>query len=760
MMHQHHPVYVAISILVAIIGSGTALALHRRVGAHAGAAQRAWLAAAAVAMGFSIWSMHFIAMLGYHAGVPVSYDLALTTSSLLLAIASTAVAFLLVESRAVPLRRHVLGALFMGTGICSMHYVGMAAVQAPARVAYDPGLVGLSLLIAVAASFTALQIAAHARSRWLRMLSAVGLGFAIFGMHYTGMAAAHFLPLGPPHEVGPIDNRVLGVMVVTSTLLILLLALGASMFDTRIELMAVRQARAAADRENYLRTVLGQLPTAVIVVDAPTGIIEYANPEAERLAGKKLVGQLFPSPEALRAVQGDGRDQADREHPASRARRGERVDRERLVCRRPDGSDFHVEMSAAPVLDAQGDFHQALIAFADITDRVIAEEAVRQGAKMQALGQLTGGIAHDFNNLLTPIVGGLDIINRSSNEPRTRRLADNALRSAERGSRLTAQLLAFSRMQRLELHPTLVAPLVAGMKGLLTSTLGPAIRIAYDLEEKGPVPVLADPTQLELMVLNLAINARDAMPAGGDLTIATRRRRIREDPDLSPGDYLELSVSDTGAGMPPDVMDRAFDPFFTTKESGKGTGLGLSMVYGVARQSGGIARIQSCPGAGTSVSVLFPRVGAAAADMSRASGATVSTLSRLRGTILLVDDDGDVRAFIANVLEDLGHRTLQAEDGAAGLALLAAEAVDLMIVDFAMPGLNGADVARAALRLKPEQKLLFVTGFADAAAIEDAAPGTPVLRKPFAAHHLVSAVEESLQGSVPTGRKPAVARRA
>jgi CheY-like chemotaxis protein len=274
------------------------------------------------------------------------------------------------------------------------------------------------------------------------------------------------------------------------------------------------------------------------------------------------------------------------------------------------------------------------------------------------------------------------------------------------------------------------------------------------------MPVLADPTQLELMVLNLAINARDAMPAGGDLTIATRRRRIREDPDLPPGDYLELSVSDTGTGMPPKVMERAFDPFFTTKERGKGTGLGLSMVYGVASQSGGVARIRSSPGAGTAVSVLFPRVRAAAVDTIGMNGARTRTPSRQRGTILVVDDDGDVRAFIAEALAERGHRVIEAEDGTAALALLAVKAVDLMIVDFAMPGLNGAEVATRALRLRPGQKLLFVTGFADAAAIESAAPGAPVLRKPFAAQQLVTAVGESLQAPAQVARASAVARRA
>ena len=481
----------------------------------------------------------------------------------------------------------------------------------------------------------------------------------------------------------------------------------------------------------------------MVVVEARGRTVEYANPEAERLAGRALVGLRFPSPETLMAAPGAHAFEA-RGNPVARVLKGERIDREILACRRADGHQFHAEVSAAPVADASGHLHQVIVAFADVTDRIAAEEAIQQGAKMQALGQLTGGIAHDFNNLLTPVLGGLDMIRRSATDERILKLVDNALRSAERGTRLTSQLLAFSRMQRLELRPVLVAPLVAGMKTLLASTLGPSIRLAYDLDEAGPVPVLADPTQVELIVLNLAINARDAMPDGGDLTIGTRRRMIENDPDLAAGEYVELSVTDTGAGMPPDVVERAFDPFFTTKEKGKGTGLGLSMVYGVAAQAGGTARINSRPGAGTTITVLLPRI---VDDEAAGDAAAVGEIRPSGGggrTILIVDDDADVRTFVAEALRECGYRILEAPDGETGLAVAAAEPVDLMIVDFAMPGLNGADVAIDALRLRPGQKLLFMTGFADTAALDAAAPDAPVLRKPFAATQLIAAVEESL----------------
>jgi PAS domain S-box-containing protein len=748
MLHGHHPIYVIISVLVAILGSATALALHRRVAVQGSSrARQAWLAATAVAMGLSIWSMHFIAMLGYNAGVPVSYDALLTIGSLLLAIGSTAIAFVLVDRHRWPIGSFLLGALFMGTGICSMHYVGMAAIRAPARISYDPQLVALSLLLAVAASFAALLVAARAHSIRLRAASAIGLGFAIFGMHYTGMGAARFVRLGAAHFAGPIDNALLGVAVATATLIILLLGLVAAMFDLRIERMANREARAAAARETYFRTLLGALPTAVVVVDAENGIVQYANPEAVRLAGCALADRTFPSAETLLAERPGGSAFATGENPAARARAGERVDRESIVYRRPDGSSFHAEVSAAPLIDGGGRLDHAVIAFADVSDRVAAEEAVRQGAKMQALGQLTGGIAHDFNNLLTPMVGGLDIIAHSTGEERTRKIAENALRSAERGARLTAQLLAFSRTQRLELRPTLIAPLALGMEELLSSTLGPSVRIHYDLGDSEPVPVLADPTQLELMILNLAINARDAMPEGGDLTISTRRRQVAEGPEIRPGDYVELSVADTGKGMPPEVAERAFDPFFTTKERGRGTGLGLSMVYGVARQSGGTSRIESSPGTGTRVSVLFPISAGADSLQSAETDAAAAAAETSQRSVLVVEDDPEVRAFLVEALADVGHRVIEAEDGIAALARIHEEPVELMVLDFAMPGLNGAEVAIEARRIRQGQKVLFVTGYADAKAIESAAPDAPVLRKPFTAAQLIRAVNDSLRAN-------------
>jgi signal transduction histidine kinase/CheY-like chemotaxis protein len=379
----------------------------------------------------------------------------------------------------------------------------------------------------------------------------------------------------------------------------------------------------------------------------------------------------------------------------------------------------------------------------EIADRERAEAALVQAQKMDAVGQLTGGIAHDFNNLLAVVIGNLDMIGRKSNDQATRRMAANALQAAERGAKVTGQLLAFSRTQRLEVRPTALGGLIEGLTDLLRQTVGPAIELRLDVAATD-LPVLADPNQLELALLNLAINARDAMPDGGSLTVAARPVQVADDPDLADGDYVEISVTDTGAGMSAEVIERAFDPFFTTKEVGRGTGLGLSMVYGVARQSGGVARIRSSPGEGTSVSIVLPQSHQPAPDRTDSAPAP-EPAEPVRASILVVDDEPEVRRVLAETLSELGHEVSAAADGEEALALLEGRRFDLLLLDFAMPGLNGAQVAEAARRLRPDQKLAFVTGYADTAAIQAAAGDAPILRKPFRSGEVAQIVRTTLQ---------------
>ena len=362
-----------------------------------------------------------------------------------------------------------------------------------------------------------------------------------------------------------------------------------------------------------------------------------------------------------------------------------------------------------------------------------AEEALRQSQKMEALGQLTGGIAHDFNNLLQVVQGAFELIHRKPEDTaKVVAWSENGMAAAERGATLTRQLLAFSRSQKLEVRPFVVSDLIADMRDLLVRTLGPDIALEVHLDEAGAT-VMSDRTQLELAVLNLAINARDAMPGGGRLTIATRVRQVGPgDPILEAGDYVELSVTDTGEGMSPEVAERAFDPFFTTKGVGKGTGLGLSQVYGVARQAGGSATIVTEPGKGATVQLLLRRSTAAAEPRERRSKATPIPPAPGGRTVLVVDDEAPVRALAGEILQILGFRVLEADSGATALKVLENIRPDLMLFDYAMPGMNGAELARLARRRWPGAPIVFASGHADTAQVEAALGGEAViLRKPF-----------------------------
>jgi signal transduction histidine kinase len=416
---------------------------------------------------------------------------------------------------------------------------------------------------------------------------------------------------------------------------------------------------------------------------------------------------------------------------------------QQVVLERPGAPTAWLDVSIQPVHNPAGELLYLLFEARDITDLRSTQEQLRQAQKMEALGQLTGGIAHDFNNLLTVVVGGLDLVAKRVEDAKLKRYAVNALNAAERGARLTGQLLAFSRVQRLEVRPVHVVPLIETMRPLLRNVLGPGITKTFDLDD-AMMPVMADPTQLEVAVLNLAINARDAMPGGGVLHFATNPVSIRNDPELDDGDYIELCISDTGVGMSEDIASRAFEPFFTTKEVGKGTGLGLSMVYGMARQSGGTARLKTAPGEGTTVKLYFRKANSAPGT---ADGETLEGREEDLGkaaSVLVVDDDPDVRGFIAEALAERNYRVRDCGDGQTALELFAAERPDLVILDFVMPTMSGAEVAQRMCEQVSDQKILFVSGYSETEAIKTIAPGAPLLPKPFRADALSKAVHKTL----------------
>jgi signal transduction histidine kinase len=388
----------------------------------------------------------------------------------------------------------------------------------------------------------------------------------------------------------------------------------------------------------------------------------------------------------------------------------------------------------------------------EIAVRLRAEEALLQSQKMEAIGQLASGIAHDFNNLLTIITGNVETVGRRLNQdadPRIRRAVDNAMKGAERAAALTHRLLAFSRRQPLISKPTDMSILLAGMTDLITRSISETIAVHMHVEpDLGWCEI--DQHQLENAVLNLALNARDAMPDGGSLSIEARNMRVvREGPKEESGDYVVISVSDTGCGMSQETIGKVFDPFFTTKAVGKGTGLGLSMVYGFVKQSGGYVEIQSTLGEGTCIALQFPRLGSNQAAVSPPPPAG-SGMDHGVETILVVEDDDDVRAHTVDLLRELGYRVLEAHDGNTALRLLSRpdQDVALLLTDVVMPAMSGWELAEAARSEQPGLKVLFTSGYPRDAILKNGQlePGIDLLSKPFSFAALSERIRTQLDG--------------
>jgi|FEC22Drversion2_1045045.scaffolds.fasta_scaffold00396_9 PAS domain S-box-containing protein len=498
------------------------------------------------------------------------------------------------------------------------------------------------------------------------------------------------------------------------------------------------------DAERFRLLVEAVTDYAIYMLD-PSGIVTLWNTGAERIKGyraSEIVGRSFENfyeeadrkagipQRALQTAAREGKFEAE----------GWRV--------RKDGTRFWAFVIIDAIYDDDGD----LIGFAkitrDLTERREAQialertrEALLHSQKVEAIGKLTGGVAHDFNNLLTVVLGSLDLLRRylPKDDPRIARLLDNAMQGAQRGATLTQRMLAFARRQELDVQPVDLVELARGMRDLLQRSLGPQVAI----ETRFPLAmnrVQADPHQLETALLNLAINARDAMPTGGTMTIAARSMTATaaSDPDLRPGHYVCLSLTDTGEGMDGDTLSRATEPFFTTKGPGKGTGLGLPMVLGMVEQLGGKFVLRSKVGEGTTAELYLPATAPSTEVVQTAPPAPRPTQPRPL-TILAVDDDALVLANACAMLEDLGHTVIAAHTGEQGLEALQDNAsIDLVITDHAMPRMTGVELAAAIAAQRPGMPVILATGYAELPAGAEA--NLPRLSKPYRQEALATAI--------------------
>ena len=541
-----------------------------------------------------------------------------------------------------------------------------------------------------------------------------------------------------------------------------------------IDIDARKRAEAALrESEARLRAVLEQAPLAIAFTGTP-GEILFRNAMFDKLWGRPAHDTTARTySDVYEGYHLDGRPVASEEWPGARAvLKGEVVEGEVLEIVQASGRRFTCWFAASPIRDEAGRITGGVVLFRDVSEErrtqevlvrgreelearvaertaelMTAEEGLRQAQKMEALGQLTGGIAHDFNNMLQGVTGGLEMARRRIEAGRlddAARYLDAARDAAARAAGLTQRLLAFARHQRLDPRLVDADGLIAGLADLVRRTVGPGIEVELRLRDGAAGGVLCDPGELESALLNLCINARYAMPEGGRLTVGTEDVRLAAadvaDGEAGPGRYVAVAVADTGTGMAPEVLERAFEPFFTTKPQGQGTGLGLSQIWGFARQSGGVAQIESAPGRGTTVRLLLPlHEGAAAGGGPRPAPPPPTGAG---GTVLLVDDEGAVRGPAADRLRELGHTVLEARDGPEALRILASARPDLLVTDVGLPnGMNGRQVAEAARERVPGLPVLFITGYAGTSL----PPGMEVIGKPFGLDALARRVQAVLE---------------
>ncbi|MGU3539071.1 response regulator [Methylobacterium sp. A54F] len=499
--------------------------------------------------------------------------------------------------------------------------------------------------------------------------------------------------------------------------------------------------RNAFERHQMRRDLATERALLRGLLDHATDAISFKDPEGRfvRLNARKAALMGRDLTECLGRTEAELRDAAEPGAAADAEALRSGAVTDRLTAEGPIGAERWTHVIRVPIRGIGGAIDHLATIERDVTEQKSLEARLRQSDKMQALGTLAGGIAHDFNNLLTAILGSLELVGpKVEGQPRVQRLIENATGAAQRGASLTKRLLSFSRSHDLRARPTDVNGLIEGMGELFARSLGGLVTVRTDLAPE-LAPTQVDPDQLELAILNLCINARDAMPDGGVITVATALETVAPDTvqsgDLAPGDYVRIAVSDTGTGIAPEILQRVCEPFFTTKAVGQGTGLGLAMVFGLAQQSQGRLRIESALGEGTRVELLLPRAEAVA--VAEPDAALDRPTAVRPADILVVDDDPEVRHVTASFLASFGYTETEASDGTGALALIERRAFDLVVADLAMPGMTGVELAAELRARRPGLPILILTGHAEAVQIPS---DVPVLTKPFSSADLATRV--------------------
>ena len=740
MTGSHDPWLVCLSIVIAVFSSYTALDLAGRARTTPSGQGGLWMGLAALALGGGIWAMHFVAMMAYSMpGMTVAYDLAGTLLSLLVAVFATYVGFS-IAGRGRMSRSLLLGSgTFMGLGVVSMHYIGMSAMRMQGSMVCDPLWVAVSVVVAVVAATAALWLSSLVPGGAGRVAAAVTMGAAIAGMHYSAMQGVSFSMGGGPSVAGGMDQRLLALGVTIASLAVLFMALAMSVVDRRLAEASDREAAALRISRERAEALYRGTPLPLHSLDRQ-GRIEQVSDTWLEMSGysrDEVVGRLLTE---FMVEDADGG--SVQEDVAATMRHGFIRDAEHGFVTR-SGEVRNVLMSARVDRDARGAFLGILGGLVDVTERRRTEEALRQVQKLEAIGQLTGGVAHDFNNLLAVVVGNLDLVRRRVKEdPKALRLVENALEGANRGSSLTQRLLAFARRQDLKPAAVDVAGLVAGMSDLLQRSIGPMVRIETRFTLGLPA-ARVDAHQLEMAILNLAVNARDAMPEGGTLLIAASASPGGAGQGLEEGQYVRIEVSDDGIGMDAATLARASEPFFTTKGVGKGTGLGVPMVQGLAAQSGGRLFIRSALGEGTTIELWLP-VAVESSPGAQREAAAPEGPARI-ASILVVDDDHLVLQNTVAMLEDLGHQVSAASSALDALDMLPdLPRLDLVVTDHLMPGMTGLQLVERLAAARPYMPVLLVSGYCDVAG--DRGLSLPMLAKPFDQAALDQAVRRALAG--------------